>query len=120
MSNLADDETSILDATLVQSTCVPATRRGDDALAGVVIDHLLRALPLSFEHGKEPRPGVMERVQQLQTVMQDVGMVGLYGMGGIGKSTLAEAFFVEQSKSFQLRVLLHVGQEARHGELRDR
>ena len=60
--------------------------------------------------------GVAERVQQLQAAMagRDIGVVGLHGMGGIGKSTLARAFFAEQAKLpvFKRRVLLHVGQEA--------
>ena len=93
-----------------------AARRGNDALVSQVLTHLLRSLPLSVGGDTNPRMGIAERVQQLQEAMSghDIGVVGLHGMGGIGKSTLARAFFAEQAKLpvFKRRVLLHVGQEA--------
>ena len=101
-----------------------AVRRGDDALVGAVLAHLLRDLPPPGENRTDPQMHITERVQQLQQAMagQDVGVVGLYGMGGIGKTTLAKAFFAEQSKApaFRRRVLLHVGQDARDGTLEAR
>jgi dephospho-CoA kinase len=53
---------------------------------------------------------------------QNVGIIALYGMCGIGKTTLAKAFFAEQSKlkTFERHVLLHVGQEAKDSVLHDR
>ena len=89
-----------------------------------VLTHLLRTLPLTPEDEADPWMGVTERVQRLRAAMagQDIGVVGLHGMGGIGKTTLARAFFAEQSKLpiFRRRVLLHVGQEAKDGILQDR
>lgn len=100
------------------------TSSGDDVLVSEVLTHLLRTLPPPPEDDTDLRVGIEERVQQLQADManKDVGVVGLYGMGGIGKTTLAKAFFAEQSKvpTFKRRVLLHVGQEARDGMLQVR
>jgi hypothetical protein len=98
--------------------------RGDDALVSEIATHLLRTLPPPAEDEREQLMGITEQVQQLQEVItgQDVGTVGLYGMGGSGKTTLAKAFFSEQSKMpiFQRRVLLHVGHDAKDGILQDR
>lgn len=81
-----------------------------------VLAHLMCALPLSASGETNPQIGIAERVRQLQAAMagQDVGVVGLHGMGVKGKTTLAKAFFAVQGKapSFRRRVLLHVGQEA--------
>ena len=81
-----------------------------------VLAHLLDTLPLSADDGVEPRMGVAQRAQELKEVMasEDVGIVGLHGMGGIGKTTLAKTFFNMQCvlPGFSRRVLLHVGKEA--------
>ena len=93
-----------------------AACRGDDLLVSQILTHLLLTLPLSVGDDTDPRMGIAERVQQLQAAMagHDIGVVGLHGMGGIGKSTLARAFYAEQANlpAFERRVLLHVGQEA--------
>ena len=80
-----------------------------------ILAHLLRTLPLPLEENTDHKVGVAGLVRQLKAAMagqQDVGTIGLHGMGGSGKTTVARAFFAEQSRlpAFQRRVLLHVGQ----------
>jgi NB-ARC domain len=50
------------------------------------------------------------------SVDQNVRLHGLYGLGGIGKSTLVQRFFSEASSRFGGRkAFVHVGQDVRFG-----
>ncbi|XP_049381386.1 disease resistance protein RUN1-like [Solanum stenotomum] len=65
--------------------------------------------------------GINSRVNELinklsWTVSSDVMNVGIWGMGGVGKTTLAKAIFNQISPNFDGSSFLHVGSEVSRGD----
>ncbi|XP_034887204.1 disease resistance-like protein DSC1 isoform X2 [Populus alba] len=68
--------------------------------------------------------GVDSRIEQinklLSTLPSDVRTIGIWGMGGIGKTTIAEAFFYSISSQYEgCHFLSNIRQESEKGRLND-
>ena len=91
-----------------------------------MVAQLLRNLPPAAQYIASHTVDVEQRVEHLKASMifdsQGVGVVSLWGMGGSGKSTVARAFFAEQSqdRTYERKIILTVGQAAGPQQLVDK
>ena len=63
----------------------------------------------------------IEKINKLLSIAQsDVRTIGIWGMGGIGKTTIAEAFFYTISSQYECcHFLPNIRQESEKGRLND-
>jgi NB-ARC domain len=88
--------------------------RGDDFLVEEVRKAVLR-MRVSVQHSEEQLVGLEPQLQTIRAALapgQGVQLHGLYGLGGIGKSTLAQRFFQEARSQFSRHAFVQVGQQA--------
>lgn len=68
----------------------------------------LKGIPSCYFEGLV---GIHERVEEIKALLSIVRIVGIWGMGGIGKSTLAKAVFHDMRAQFESCCFVHVREE---------
>ncbi|XP_054780010.1 disease resistance protein RPV1-like [Prosopis cineraria] len=63
-----------------------------------ILDRLNRMYPISTSHGLV---GIEENVDCIKSLLEHVSIVGIWGMGGIGKTTMAKVVFSNLSSQFE-------------------
>ncbi|KAJ8759521.1 hypothetical protein K2173_007138 [Erythroxylum novogranatense] len=95
--------------------------RGSDAIRedNKLIDQIVRDVLEKLKHlypcSLEDFVGLDSKISQVKNLLtigsSDVRMLGIWGMGGIGKTTLAEAIFTEVSSQFEGRCFVRVSEK---------
>ncbi|KFK25453.1 hypothetical protein AALP_AA8G117100 [Arabis alpina] len=85
--------------------------RVDDDMIGLVVKWVLEELSKTPDKVGEYTVGLESRVEDLTNLLDikqrsDVQVMGLYGIGGIGKTTLAKAFYEKIVENFDQRVFI--------------
>ncbi|KAJ8759314.1 hypothetical protein K2173_006834 [Erythroxylum novogranatense] len=86
-----------------------------DQIVKVVSEKLKHLYPCSLEGFVGLKSKVSEVKTLLATGSSDVRMLGIWGMGGIGKTTLAEAIFAEVSSQFEGRCFVRNVKASKEG-----
>ncbi|KAJ8759487.1 hypothetical protein K2173_007100 [Erythroxylum novogranatense] len=90
--------------------------REEDKLIDLIVGDVLEKLKHPSPRSLEGFVGLKSKISQVKTLLatgsSDVRMLGIWGMGGIGKTTLAEAIFAEVSSQFEGHCIVEKVREA--------
>ncbi|KAJ8759241.1 hypothetical protein K2173_006761 [Erythroxylum novogranatense] len=85
----------------------PGANREDNKLIDQIVKDVSEKLKHLYPCSLEGFEGLKSKVSEVKTLLatgsSDVRVLGIWGMGGIGKTTLAEAIFAEVSSQFEGR-----------------
>ncbi|KAJ8759589.1 hypothetical protein K2173_007219 [Erythroxylum novogranatense] len=94
----------------------PDANREDNKLIDQIVRVILEKLKPLSPRSLEGFVGLKSKISQVKTLLatgsSDVRMLGIWGMGGIGKTTLAEAIFAEVSSQFEGHCIVKKVREA--------
>ncbi|KAJ8759549.1 hypothetical protein K2173_007173 [Erythroxylum novogranatense] len=98
----------------------PDANREDDALIDLIVRDILEKFKHPSPRSLEGFVGLKSKISEVKTLLasgsSEVRMLGIWGMGGIGKTTLAEAIFAEVSSQFEGHCIVKkVGEEWENG-----
>lgn len=104
---------------LFQQHAMCAVCRGDDLLLQKTVAEVQRIMQPHMQLSTGQLVGLEPQLQQIRDALgmssgppaRDVRLHGLYGLGGIGKSTLAQRFFEDAKGQFVRHAFVHVGQD---------
>ena len=71
-----------------------------------VVNHILKRLAELFPHNNNRLVGVESRVLAIESLLSAAPLLGIWGIGGIGKTTIARAIFDKISSDFEGSCLL--------------
>ncbi|GAU19086.1 hypothetical protein TSUD_79080 [Trifolium subterraneum] len=90
--------------------------RPESTLVTEIVEDILKKLSSCFLSDYEGKPGIDMHIEQIQSLLllelPNVRITGIWGMGGIGKTTIASAVFEKLTTQFSYKIIiLNVQQE---------
>jgi len=85
--------------------CFPFNVRTDVELLKDIVEYVLQKLPRRYKSQCKGLVGIQEHYEQIQSLLKlglsEVRTLGIWGMGGLGKTTLARALYDNLSHEFE-------------------